>query len=241
MFVEKKIPFEKLTIDFHNIWAMSGNEGYEPDVEVRQILDSVIEEIREVCQPCYGYSIFCNESMGKRKIMLGGGQILHTGKIITRCLHDAEKYVIFVATAGREFEALQRKYRRKRDIVREFFVDVIGSEIAEAIGRILTRDLAEEQNCRGYNISNSYSPGYCGWPVTNQRVLFSLLPKKPCGITLTDSSLMIPIKSISGIIALGTNVKKEVYGCGICGKKNCYKKKYKNQINENNRLDKISD
>ena len=54
-------------------------------------------------------------------------------------------------------------------------------------------------------------------------MLGSLLPPAPCGITLTDSSLMLPIKSISGVIAVGTRIEKKPYGCAICGKKDCYK------------------
>ena len=56
-----------------------------------------------------------------------------------------------------------------------------------------------------------------------QRKLFTLLPPAPCGITLTDSCLMLPIKSISGVMAVGSCVEKRPYGCAICGRKDCYK------------------
>lgn len=46
-----------------------------------------------------------------------------------------------------------------------------------------------------------YSPGYCGWPVTGQRRLFAALDPVEIGVTLTDSCLMRPLKSVSGVLA----------------------------------------
>ena len=76
----------------------------------------------------------------------------------------------------------------------------------------------------GLRISNSYSPGYCGWNVAEQHRLFALLPERPCGIELGRSALMKPEKSVSGIIALGREVEKRPYGCAICNRRNCYKR-----------------
>ena len=78
-----------------------------------------------------------------------------------------------------------------------------------------------------FKISNSYSPGYCGWHVTQQKFLFSLLPEQPCGVRLSESSLMSPIKSVSGVIAVGERIVKRKYGCELCGKADCYKNRNK--------------
>jgi hypothetical protein len=48
-----------------------------------------------------------------------------------------------------------------------------------------------------------------------------------CGVRLTDSSLMVPIKSVSGIIGIGEKVRKLDYTCGLCDFKQCYKRKSK--------------
>ena len=73
----------------------------------------------------------------------------------------------------------------------------------------------------GLKITNRYSPGYCNWPVSDQQILFLLLPEKFCGVTLTGSSLMIPIKSVSGVIGIGASVKMKEYTCDTCGMKDC--------------------
>lgn len=48
-----------------------------------------------------------------------------------------------------------------------------------------------------------YSPGYCGWDVSGQRALFDVLRPEVVGITLNESCLMQPLKSISGVLVTG--------------------------------------
>ena len=60
----------------------------------------------------------------------------------------------------------------------------------------------------------------------SEGTLTSLFPSaEPCGIRLTDSSLMLPIKSVSGVIGLGEDVRKLEYTCGLCTYDRCYRRK----------------
>jgi hypothetical protein len=48
-----------------------------------------------------------------------------------------------------------------------------------------------------------YSPGYCGWHISGQRKLFEFLRPDRIGVSLRESLLMEPLKSISGVIIAG--------------------------------------
>jgi hypothetical protein len=48
-----------------------------------------------------------------------------------------------------------------------------------------------------------YSPGYCGWHLSGQKKLFACLRPEEAGITLRESFLMEPLKSISGVLVAG--------------------------------------
>ena len=111
------------------------------------------------------------------------------------------------------------------DMLRGYIVDSIGSETVEQVADWLERKLEEKSQLHGWKITNRYSPGYCGWSVAEQHKLFSFLPEKFCGITLTESALMLPIKSLSGIIGLGPLVKREEYQCSICDMKDCFRRR----------------
>ena len=106
------------------------------------------------------------------------------------------------------------------------FVCTIGVE--KAMDNIQGQ-LKEEFSKKGFGMTNRFSPGYCNWLVKEQKKLFSLLPSTPCNIQLSESSLMIPSKSISGIIGIGTSVRFVEHDCSLCGMKNClYRKKLHN-------------
>ena len=49
----------------------------------------------------------------------------------------------------------------------------------------------------------SYSPGYCGWNIDAQKKLFSFLKPQQIGISLNESCLMTPLKSVTGVLVYG--------------------------------------
>jgi len=70
-----------------------------------------------------------------------------------------------------------------------FIWDILGSCIAEATGDIMEKFV--ETELPGIPHTNRFSPGYCGWHVNEQKLLFSLLPDNVCGITLNSSAYSI--------------------------------------------------
>lgn len=223
--IESEIPWGDLPLDFEDIYLSMG-KNYKPDAYTSASIDSLINSLKEFCQPRMYYT-FSEAKFSKRNYVIAGDTELHTGPIITPYLNDADQFVIFVVTAGHEFQCYQNEIKKSGDIYKEFLLDSIGTGIAEASVRYLCEKVEQEISTFNYGISFPYSPGYCGWHVSQQQLLFSMLPSNPCGVCLNNSSLMYPIKSVSGIIAIGNNVKKRKYGCELCGKVDCYKNRNK--------------
>lgn len=111
------------------------------------------------------------------------------------------------------------------DPVLGYVYDVLGSIITEAAGDRMQSFLKSETEMNGEQVTNRYSPGYCQWPLSDQRKLFSFFHENICGVSLTDSSLMHPVKSISGVIGIGKNVKYREYICSLCSSSNCIYRK----------------
>ena len=147
---------------------------------------------------------------------------LHTGTTIAMLLENSVRFAIFTGTAGGGFEELTKHIKGDGDTLKIYLMDIIGTCIAEKTGYLLEKYLENEV---GEVHTNRFSPGYCGWHLTEQRNLFGLFGDNPCGITLSDVCLMTPIKSISGIIGIGENVSKEQYACSYCELTTCYKKR----------------
>ena len=148
-------------------------------------------------------------------------KFFQTGKIVTNYISKAEQFVFFIMTAGKGIERQSQKYLSGSDPLLGYIYDVLGSLTVEASVEKILKDIEKSFLQDGLKISNPYSPGYCGWPVSDQQKFFALFNNNTCGITLSDTCLMNPIKSISGIIGVGKDVIKQPYSCSICNLKNC--------------------
>jgi hypothetical protein len=194
-----------------------------PEDEIVTTTGSLLAEVASFVKPSCTFGLFDGAVTGT-SVMLGE-HILATGNTIAGLLKGSEHFCLFAATAGTLFQEFQDKTKEKEDILRTFILDMIGSCIAEKTGDIMEKLL--EKEIAGYRHTHRFSPGYCGWLLTEQKQLFRLLGGNPSGITLSESYLMTPVKSISGIIGIGKEVNEKQYGCHFCELETCYKKKIK--------------
>lgn len=215
-----------LQLDKNAIYDNLGYHGQLPDDQIIQMVDDIIYGANEFCKPRTGYCLFNDIGIDQQFININNVQ-MKTGYRIAGYMMSATIIAAFVATAGKEYDIYLQNIKSEGDIVAEFFTDAVATEITEATVRYVTEKINKVANGLNLMVTNSYSPGYCDWHVSEQKQLFSLFPEKPCGIELNQFSLMHPVKSLSGIIGLGTNIGHTPYACEICGMKGCFKRKKK--------------
>jgi len=210
-----------------DIFKLLGNQQSPMDAHTSGLVKQYIATCLEVSSPAGAIArVEAIESESPHKIAIPG-TTFHSGKIIGKMLHHSESYALFLVTAGPEPEKLARKLLNEGNYLEGYIVDLVASSIVESAADYLeeqVRILAKEQ---GILITNRYSPGYCSWNVAEQQKLFSLFPDKCCGISLSESSLMNPVKSASGIIGMGSHVAYRDYTCEICSMLNCQFRKTK--------------
>ena len=212
---QKTLTYDDLLITPADIYEQMGYHGAQPDADTQRETMVVIDEVRQWLRPKFCFFVV-------REL-----PDFDMGKIILRQLRGSEAYAFFICTSGVEFEAYQQRLHQQGDMVRVFIADALGSVIAEHCADRMEECLQESIDKLGWHHTNRFSPGYCGWHVSQQQLLFPLFQGQTCGVQLTDSSLMLPIKSVSGIIGLGKEVRKLDYTCGLCDFKQCYKRKKK--------------
>lgn len=201
-----------------------GYGDHEPDPRVRDMIAAMKAQLPACSTPCYGCLRVEGRALDRRRLALGGVTVT-PGPIITNCLRDGESFIVLIATAGESYDRWREQSFEPDDIVSRYVADALGSALVEAVVARALADLDAEADTLGIRISNSYSPGYCEWHVSGQQALFSLLPDRFCGVRLTESSLMLPIKSVSAVIAAGPDVVRKPYGCAICRRKDCFKRR----------------
>lgn len=212
---EKTLSFEELGITAADVYEQMGYHDAQPDKATQQETAMILKEVSQWLRPRFSYFVVNKQPD------------FEMGNIILRQLRGSEAFALFICTSGLEFEAYQQRLKEQGDMVRVFIADALGSVIAEKCADQMEKALQESIDKLGWKHTNRFSPGYCGWHVSQQQLLFPLFQGHTCGVKLTDSSLMIPIKSVSGIIGLGEKVRKLEYTCGLCDFKQCYKRKKK--------------
>ena len=222
----KELCFDDLEITLREVYeAMQYGESI-PDELSRHEIDELLEEIRTILRPRLIY-ITKEGELADGTLTLSDGTKFEIGKIISRQLKNSESFVFFICTAGREYMEFQERIKASGDIFKLFAVDSIGSVLAEKCADEMELFLEDELSLQGLFHTNRFSPGYCGWNVSQQQLLFPLFEGETCGVTLTPSSLMIPIKSVSGVIGIGHEVKKLDYTCRLCSMEQCFRRRLK--------------
>ncbi|MCH5307698.1 MAG: methionine synthase [Prevotella sp.] len=215
---QKTLSFDDLRIALADIFEQMGYRDAEPDEETQKETQAIIQNVRLWLRPQFCYQVAVQQPD------------FEMGSIILRQLRNSEAYALFICTSGLEYEAYQQRLKEQGDMVQVFIADALGSVIAEKCADQMEQHLQESINKLGWRHTNRFSPGYCGWHVSQQQRLFPLFEGHTCGVQLTDSSLMVPIKSVSGIIGLGKKVRRLDYTCGLCDFKQCYKRIVRNSL-----------
>ena len=210
---KKELQFGNLDISLSELYEQMGYGGTVPDEATVRETETILTQVKAFLKPRFCF--FVQRELPNFSI----------GKIIERQLKGAEAYALFICTAGIEYEEYQKRLKEEGDMVRVFIADALGSVVAEKTADCMEKVLQESIDKLGWHHTNRFSPGYCGWHVSQQQLLFPLFKGETCGVCLTESSLMLPIKSVSGIIGLGKNVKHLDYTCGLCDFEQCYKRK----------------
>ncbi len=199
---------------------MGYGEGGSPD-PIGETIGQIISEAPDRTDIRGGYVIIKNFELKDRTHIRVNDIEFNSGKIITGSLRKSDKIAFFLMTAGKGIETWSREMMDSGDPLSGYIIDMLGSETVESAMDLMQEELERDMEKQGLHITNRYSPGYCGWLVKEQQKLFTLFPENFCDISLSGSSLMIPIKSVSGIIGIGKDVRKMAYSCKICDMENC--------------------
>lgn len=213
--------FTDLRIVPGQIYRAMGYRRTKPDAYTTEVTLSLMEEAECRIRP----RIYVKTAKGEIRgdILQIENSVFHPGNTILRQFGTAEQYRLFLETAGKEYETWQNETALTNDPLRQYLLDALGSCVVEGCTRYLLYKITQ-QIPRGWGKTLPLSPGHCEWETREQRQLFSLFPTDEIPVTLTDSCLMLPVKSASGIIGIGKNIGKMPSPCRICTKTDCFRR-----------------
>lgn len=214
------ISFSELGLTPENVYASMGYRGATPDEETCARVDRLLADLARKVTPAYALKIF--PGYVEEKSVVIDGVVFDTPAAMARILRDARQFAVFVVTAGQAYDDWAQSVKQQKDILNEFVADAIGSAVAEKMGQYAKARL--EEYLQGAAHSSSFSPGQYLWHISEQRKLFSLMGPDNLGVTVNDSFLMHPIKSVSGIIGIGDTLRADITPCDLCPRVDCFRR-----------------
>lgn len=185
-------------------------------------IHSLIDKGYELIRPYGAYIVKRIDKLDIKKGVLSISKTkFNIGRIIASQLKYAEYAALFISTIGKEIEAESKKMQQVGDLFEGYTLDLIGSEAAEFVAESVHKKIKCGSLENGFNTSNRFSPGYCDWNVKEQYLLFNFFNDNNTKISLNDSALMNPIKSVSGLIGIGKDVVYQSYNCSKCTDEKC--------------------
>lgn len=119
---------------------------------------------------------------------------------LKNCLRDCDRVILFAATAGFGIDRVIRKYE-KISPASALLLQAYGAERAETVCDAFNREMEAQYG----KLRPRFSPGYGDLPLELQKDFFTVLrPYEHIGITLNESMLMLPSKSVTAIIGIPT-------------------------------------
>ena len=185
----------------------------EADADITQGARELVDQAQQVARPKAVYEVCYVENKRPDSVELGG--ITFTSYVLRVNLCQVERIFAYVATCGTELTEISAP---AGDMLLDYCLDIIKEMALRAALGHLSEHLKAKY---ALGQTSSMNPGSLeDWPITQQEQLFAIFGnvEQLVGVRLTESFLMVPTKSVSGII-FPTEIKFE--SCQLCTREHC--------------------
>ncbi len=203
------------SIDRAEALRYMGYMGITPDSSMQSRIDLLEQELIKTAVPRF---VWCVEEITRDDGVLSAGGVPLAGKAIAEHLDGCSHAVFMAATLSAQTDILISR-AGKRDIADGLILDALGSAGIEQICNRVEELIKEELTDKF--LTWRFSPGYGDFPLDTQTSLGSRLNiSRRAGITITDTYLMIPSKSVTAVMGISDKpLPKRQSGCLYCSMK----------------------
>jgi hypothetical protein len=222
-----EIPTSELTLTAEDVLAQQGvPPGTQMRTDIAEICTRSLELLHETATTVgivseISLQEFANVFEGE------GGNEADTP--VGEIYGQSEHLLLFAVTVGKETSNEIDRLFQANDFALGCMLDAAASVTADRAAARIEHRFAASLAGTGWSLESGaalrYSPGYCGWHISGQKKLFEYLKPEQVGITLRDSYLMEPLKSVSGVVLAGPREMHEFDpsfpSCDFCDTYSC--------------------
>lgn len=186
---------------------------FNPERAGFESLDELVARAQGLIRPRAVFETAYAGAKGEGTVEVAG--VVFQSPILRRNLEQANKVFPYIVTVGPE---LERAAAAQGDLLEQYYLEELANIALEKAAAWLAERLEERTGLQG--LSNMSPGSLPDWPITEQPKLFSIFgdTEKLVGVRLTDSLLMVPRKSISGILFPS---EEGFVACQLCERERC--------------------
>lgn len=198
------------------------DDNYKLSARISSLVDDYAGNAHQLINPSYSY-VIKDVEWARGSIAFIKDSIIFKSRVVVQLLEQCQQVAIFLVTIGKYLEETAWRLAKDGLVLQATVLDAVGSDAVEKAADRVQERIRKAASAEGLIISRRFSPGYCDWDIGQQRMLFHAMTGNTLGVRLTGECLMIPQKSISGIIGIGdSNGNVDDYNpCEFCNKEDC--------------------
>ena len=186
--------------DFKEVARYLGySRTVSPDQDVSGLMEKAAREMAEVMKAQAVFEVF-DLTVGLESELSFADVSLHS-RDLSRNLAGCSKVALLAATLGPQVDALIRRHS-STDPVYASILQATGPMYIEELVDLVNEEIKKIAASQGLKTKPRYSPGYGDVSLEVQKDFFRLLPCTRIGLTLMDTLIMAPEKSVTAFVGL---------------------------------------
>ncbi len=194
-------------------------QGIDPQRASQRLKDTaeaIIEEAHRLLKPAALFMIANVTDFSHQSISFEGG--VFEGSLVARSMAGAQHLNIALCTIGEDLEKRVETMMSENPVA-AIALDGAGIAAIRKTSQTVEDIISAEACALNLDLGMRAQPGQEGWPIEQQRVVFSALPADRINMRLTESCLMLPRKSVSFVIPRGEKLNNSCSPCDFCSKR----------------------
>lgn len=190
------------------------------DERTFMLIQESFQELEKIADVKSIYRIFEISHLNANELKLGKMAVKSSS--LCKNLKGCDLAILFGVTLGAEVDRRMRKYEIT-DMPKAVVFQASAAAFLEEHCDEIEEKMKSEFHQLGQYLRPRFSPGYGDFSILHQKEILEMLdaPKR-IGLTMTDSFMMIPTKSVTAVIGVSkTNENCHKKGCEICSKTDC--------------------
>lgn len=213
----------EVQIDPQLILAVHGyNENRQPGQAIRDAVQESVAEALKLVSPKALYQEFPLKGFLPDSVILENGTVFKIGSEISLLWQGSKALGISLYTIGEGLEDRVTELLAQGEHSEALNLDIAGTVALGMVGLQVQYYACELLAKHNLETGPWLNPGYLDWPLTDQGLVFGLVPAAEIGVRLNEQCMMIPKKSVSVCAGIGAGQRIDSFNrCVHCGVAKC--------------------